>query len=108
MDASEKELVRKVLTAILARLEGGGLTSAESQAADKNLVVVVLNEAGAPNVPKGASLPNQVSQIGGVIHPGFERFAVSQHCSSDSAPRTCFLEPDKVCVNSGACEMRGH
>lgn len=108
MDASETELVRKVLTAILERLEGGGLTSAESQEPDNNLIVVVFSQAGALNVPESANLPKQVSHVGGVIHPGFERFAVSQHCSSDSAPRTCFLEPDKVCVNSGACEMRGH
>ncbi len=39
-------------------------------------------------------------------HPGHQRFTISE---SDSrlSPKRCFMEPDRVCVNSGVCEMRG-
>ena len=50
---------------------------------------------------------NRTRPVAGPDHPGLEKFVVSGKCSSDSAPKTCFIEPDRVCVNSGACEMRG-
>ena len=42
-----------------------------------------------------------------VSHPGLERFTMIEVDSHPSAPKTCFMEPARVCVNSGACEMRG-
>ena len=39
-------------------------------------------------------------------HPGLERFTIEAD-SHPSAPKTCFMEPGRACVNSGACEMRG-
>jgi hypothetical protein len=44
----------------------------------------------------------------GATHPGLERFTLSHLCSSGPAPRACYLEPEKVCVKSGACETRGY
>jgi len=41
-----------------------------------------------------------------VSHPGLERFTIERSIQT-SAPKTCFMEPDRPCVNSGACEMRG-
>jgi hypothetical protein len=40
-------------------------------------------------------------------HPGLERFPLSE---TGPAPpsKPCFMEPDRICVNSGACEMRGY
>ena len=40
-------------------------------------------------------------------HPGLERFIMLAADSAPPAPRPCFMEPDRDCVNSGACEMRG-
>jgi hypothetical protein len=39
-------------------------------------------------------------------HPGLERFTIEAD-SRPSVPKTCFIEPGRACVNSGACEMRG-
>lgn len=40
-------------------------------------------------------------------HPGLERFTIGEAASPPLAPKACFMEPGKACVNSGACEMRG-
>jgi hypothetical protein len=40
-------------------------------------------------------------------HPGLERFIIPGVDSPPPAPKACFMEPSRVCVNSGACEMRG-
>jgi hypothetical protein len=40
-------------------------------------------------------------------HPGLERFIMPEADSAPPAPRACFMEPGRACVNSGACEMRG-
>jgi hypothetical protein len=41
-------------------------------------------------------------------HPGLEKFPIAETETAPSAPKTCFMEPGRVCVNSGACEMRGY
>jgi hypothetical protein len=41
-----------------------------------------------------------------VSHPGLERFTIETD-SRPIAPKACFMEPGRPCVNSGACEMRG-
>lgn len=40
-------------------------------------------------------------------HPGLQRFVNIEPDSSPSVPRPCFMEPERQCVHSGACEMRG-
>ena len=40
-------------------------------------------------------------------HPGLERFPLSE-TGTAAASKPCFMEPGRVCVNSGACEMRGY
>ncbi len=42
-----------------------------------------------------------------VSHPGLERFTMIEAESNPSVPKPCFMEPARVCVNSGVCEMRG-
>ena len=43
-----------------------------------------------------------------VSHPGLERFSIVEGVEpSPSAPKACFIEPGRSCVNSGACEIRG-
>lgn len=40
-------------------------------------------------------------------HSSHERFPLSEPTSRDSS-KMCFIEPEKVCVGSGACEARGY
>lgn len=40
-------------------------------------------------------------------HPGLERFKMIEGAAPTPAPKACFMEPGRACVNSGACEMRG-
>ncbi|HEX8091728.1 MAG TPA: hypothetical protein VF762_22935 [Blastocatellia bacterium] len=42
------------------------------------------------------------------VHPGLEKFPLAEIIDPLPAPKTCFMEPGRVCVNSGACEMRGY
>src|SRR6266498_2063440 len=42
-----------------------------------------------------------------VSHPELERFTIIEAPPTTGAPKTCFMEPGRACVNSGACEMRG-
>jgi hypothetical protein len=42
------------------------------------------------------------------VHPGLEKFPLAETGGPLPAPKTCFMEPGRVCVNSGACEMRGY
>jgi hypothetical protein len=53
-----------------------------------------------------AAKPNARSQDV-EAHPGLERFPLSG--LGPAAPsKPCFMEPGRLCVNSGACEMRGY
>ena len=107
MDSSETELVRKVLASLIDRLDGR---------AGNSLVVIVLGQdespAREPREPESMSShpagTDIITNRTGATHPGLERFTLSHLCSSGPAPRACFLEPEKVCVNSGACEVRGY
>jgi hypothetical protein len=41
-------------------------------------------------------------------HPGLERFPLAETQSQSSVPKACFMEPERTCISSGACEMRGY
>lgn len=59
-------------------------------------------ERGAGNAPaKSSSLDRHEA------HPGLERFPLSE-AGTAAASKPCFMEPGRICVNSGACEMRGY
>ncbi|HSE98463.1 MAG TPA: hypothetical protein VLD57_09390 [Blastocatellia bacterium] len=107
MDSSEKEIVRKSLLAALSRLEGDD-ESPQGKGAETGgeFVLVLLGNAGVPSRTLSEG-KRAVSSAGLATVPELERFSISQQCSSNSAPKPCFIEPDRVCVNSGACERRG-
>jgi len=133
MQESNDEIARRVLEAVLERLEArgrsGSLDANDSPAfnqrseapvdGDPVVVVVVggasLNSAKKEDtrrVPKEASLAGATNgspaSVGNSHHPGLERFALPKTNSNTAAPKTCFMEPDRPCVNSGACEIRGY
>jgi hypothetical protein len=123
MQDTNQELIRRVLLNILSRLEGGAAQSsnaiAQSRAGEANTVILItLNnsdmtrESNDSNAAQVATQTRKQSEpemirLGGA-HPGLERFASLEDKASNLAPKTCFMEPDRVCVNSGACEMRGY
>ena len=41
-------------------------------------------------------------------HPGLERFTIIESSQTSSGKKACHIEPDRPCVKSGACEMRGY
>lgn len=62
------------------------------------------SEAEAPSVTMSSSVsPHNERKVS---HPGLERFTI-ETVSRPAAPKACFMEPGRPCVNSGACEMRG-
>ena len=123
MQDTNQELIRRVLSNILSRLEAGESPSsnavAQSRAGEANTVILITlnspdltqgdNDRSAAQVAtqtRKRSEPEMI-RLGGA-HPGLERFASLEDKASNLAPKTCFMEPDRVCVNSGACEMRGY
>lgn len=129
MPDQEREAVRRILEALLAKLDGelpdsdarrssivlsGGLDRASP-------VIVVLGnlnsraqevERNQPRFDQAGALAANgcaaVQESRQASHPGLERFALAETESQPSVPRTCFMEPGRTCINSGACEMRGY
>ncbi len=130
MDPRDRERVSRVLEAALASLkedahgdgrlpnliEVTGVRPPSSDAHISGTPVVILihpnsNEREViPNAPATqVETPNSCgcSHGGSQPHPGFERFPLSESDSRDSS-KMCFIEPDRVCVGSGACETLGY
>lgn len=78
----ENETVRDLLQAALRKLEESGAVEAATE----------------QNVPPSVTMP----------HPGHERFTMIERSSTPADRKPCYMEPDRPCVNSGACEMRGY
>ena len=66
-----------------------------------------LNEETRPLERVAGNVPAKCSSLDHYeAHPGLERFPLSE--AGTAAPsKPCFMEPGRICVNSGACEMRG-
>lgn len=113
-----------MLAAVLARLEGGAPSQGPQGVAaipvkvDTPVIMVLLgqenNPAGdtehaaldaRPEAEKSPAPPDPNEVVG--THPGLERFSTLEANKSALAPQSCFMEPNRVCVHSGACEMRG-
>jgi hypothetical protein len=119
MEISDQEMVRQALLSIVKRIESGGAAPVVlSHQADQStngsnrlesreppIVLVFLGQTASTNQePVHEKQPSHPSSLS---HPGFERFQLQESRTVD-APKTCFMEPDRICVNSGACEMLGH
>ena len=126
MEQTDQELLRRTLISIVKRIEGVGsipvVVSERSdhtssldksqEATEPPLVIILVGQAGSTKDEDYEKQASYEATTGGKIgsdmsHPGFERFQISHSCAAD-APKPCFMEPDKICVNSGACEMLGH
>jgi hypothetical protein len=126
MEQADQELLRRTLMAVVKRIESGGSTSVvmseqpdQSSARDKRqetteppIILIMLGQAGSTNEPVCENQASHEAGAGGKIrsdvsHPGFEKFQISD-ARPAGVPKSCFMEPDRICVNSGACEMLGN
>ena len=120
MEQADQELLRRTLMSIVKRIESGGsLPGVMSDRPDQSsettgppVIVVMLGQAGSTNDKDCENQASHEAKPGGetgsdMSHPGFERFQISDARAAD-VPKNCFMEPDRICVNSGACEMLGH
>ena len=134
MNENERETVKRILEATLRRLGEGanGNPAGQDQQSDvlqnsdpyrdrsNNSVIILLTDNSSDPSQNNFSRPfstvgevaagrNNVSQITErkVSHPAQERFTMIDAASPAGAPKACFMEPGRVCVNSGACQMRG-
>ncbi len=83
-----------------------------SETAGPPVIIVMLGQAGSTNNEVCENHASHEARPGGktgsdISHPGFERFQISDARAADG-PKPCFMEPERLCVNSGACEMLGH
>jgi len=118
MSESNDDIARRVLESVLERLEAGGGSLSQSSATSKEysrssssvdpVVLVVLGQQSRSE-PALAHRASESQLIPGIAsHPGLEKFELPRTSSNASARKTCFMEPDRPCVNSGACETRGY
>ncbi|MEN3334416.1 MAG: hypothetical protein V7641_3781 [Blastocatellia bacterium] len=138
MQDSTEEIARRILESVLRQLDGGARQPAAAPAVNPTagngasqspVIVIMLGDPKATRTgstttgSRGVDLPLVVKQAdcgcqnnshaaGGnslqSSHPGLERFDLPEKKTGPNAPRSCFMEPDRVCVSSGACEMRGY
>lgn len=134
MHKQQRDAVRQVLEKALKNLreassEGdfssesvaliGDLLSSESRSSEAPIILVIagdLNSSSDDTSPANLGDPKEPEAVNAcpsdhsekkVSHPGLERFTMVEAGSHSSVPRACFMEPARVCVNSGACEIRG-
>jgi hypothetical protein len=116
MSNPDRETLRQALTAALNQLEAGGagqsqliITGNEPVAssisnAQTPIVLVYLGGAQANQAPTSALEQKCESKE----HPSLGKFGFLELPAVSSAPKSCFIEPERTCVNSGACEALGY
>jgi hypothetical protein len=105
MDESGEDLARLALKAALARLESGEARATGDANSFVVVVIAVPGNSGSAAVETPES--HQQADISPADHPGLEKFSIQKVPAPSPGMRPCFVEPDRVCVGSGACEMRG-
>ena len=127
MQESNDEIARRVLAGVLERLEASGSRdeasalnkASRSSSGSDPVVVVVLGQANGYstmsedarrtlNEPHTKADGGSQPSFADSSHPGLERFELPKPSPNARAPKACFMEPDRPCVNSGVCEMRGY
>ena len=137
MRKDERDTVRQVLEAALKNLSdefdgeatsesialfGDPWPSSESRGFEVPIVLIVTGDLRACSQNTALAKPARVDDtkepapVNSCVsdhserklsHPGLERFIMLAADSAPPAPRPCFMEPSRDCVNSGICEMRG-
>lgn len=135
MSDTDQEIARRVLESVLRRLDERApvapapshlQTTAAGQ--DPPLIFIVLGNlelsqtgargdppqravTAATTITNKETLAASASSLAGNpqrAHPGLEKFPLTDAPANGIVPKPCFMEPDRICVHSGACEMRGY
>jgi hypothetical protein len=109
MNSTDQDIACRLLRAALDRLENRDATLPASDA--PQVMIVVFGERKTAEQNNNASSNEAIEDsrplsLACSTHPSLARFPLAE--GSDTAPGMCFMEPDRHCVNSGACEMLGH
>lgn len=129
MESNDRETITRVLKAALASLRDeasgnalsrlAGVTSInlQSTGVEPSSAPVVIIIHPKPSESAGVSTLSATQQKESNScgcnhgesppHPGVERFPLSEADSRDPS-KMCFIEPERVCVGSGACEALGY
>lgn len=104
-EVRDKEKIRRALEAALAGLD------APTEAAAP--IIIVLGDSRSSEqssaVQSKQSINDPKPYAGSTsLHPGLQRFPNLETELPAPAFKPCFMEPDRECVHSGACEMRGY
>lgn len=109
MQSSDQEIARRALVAALERLDGEKRSDSSQTDAPSNVFIIMLgNHQSEPASGETLSAQSNISHKTVEAHPSLQRFDLPPLSSCSTAPTMCFLEPDRVCVNSGACQRLGH
>jgi hypothetical protein len=128
MADSTEEMTRRILESVLRQLESGAgraaitpaINPANHQSAGGSpIIIIMLGEQRATDAalpvaaqPSACGCQNNSPDTGNnslqSLHPGLERFDLRRDHAASNAPRRCVVEPDRDCVGSGACEIRGY
>jgi hypothetical protein len=104
-EVRDKEKIRRALEAALAGLD------APTEAAAPMIIVLGDSRSSEQNstLQSKQSISDAKPYDGSISsHPGLQRFPNLETESPAPAFKSCFMEPDRECVHSGACEMRGY
>jgi hypothetical protein len=101
MNSSDREIARGLLASILNRLDGS-----QSDAPSGSVTIIVLDHLNQTSPSDAVPAPR--AEVRREVHPSLLRLDLPKAVCSDSAPKSCLMEPDRRCVGSGACEMLGH
>lgn len=91
---NENASIRELLEAVLRKLEDSRVEQSSTER----------TSAAPPSTEPIASHSASHS----ASHPGLERFTIIESEQSAPGQKACYMEPDRPCVKSGACEMRGY
>jgi hypothetical protein len=111
MSTSDQTIVRRVLASLLKQLEEGTPTGDFKHAPPVVLIMMSQPDQGSEESRPSEMISHISCQTGteaSAQHPGLNKFSLEEESSRGRAPRPCFMEPDRPCVNSGACEMLGY
>jgi hypothetical protein len=109
MQSADAETIRRALASALESLGANKAEIATVGGTGKNdpqLVLVVIKESASPSEGDTRVVRDKAGHEEH-SHPGLDRFTIEESDSKLPAPKKCFMEPDRACVHSGACEMRG-
>src|ERR1051326_354406 len=134
---STEAMARRILESVMRQLESGAgrpspaspINQAINGTGGSPVIIIMLGDAQAARIESNqtarplAALPTATppSSCGcqnnshtpsanslQSSHPGLERFELPEENFVPNVPRRCFIEPERPCVGSGACEMRGY